>query len=108
MKILLDENIPLKFRYDLSTHEVYTVYYQKWLGVKNGELLVKMLEEGFEILISFDQHIEAQQNFEKYPIPVLVLKAQNNSYQTLQKYVKEILEYLNTNLKAGANILILE
>ncbi len=84
MKVLLDENIPLKFRNDLPSYKVYTVYHMGWLGVKNGELLTKMLEENSEVLISFDQHIGEQQNFNRYSIPVLVLRAKNNSYAILK------------------------
>jgi predicted nuclease of predicted toxin-antitoxin system len=40
MKILLDENIDVRFKIFLSdTHEVFTVKDMKWTGFKNGELL---------------------------------------------------------------------
>lgn len=108
MKILLDENIPLKLRHELETHEVYTVSYQQWTGVQNGELLEKMLAEGFEVLITFDQHLAAQQNFETYPIPVLVLKAKDNSFLTLQTCVPRILDVLSKPLKIGVTTLVLD
>ena len=40
MKILLDENLPRKFKIDLGgEHEIKTVRDMNWLGKKNGELL---------------------------------------------------------------------
>lgn len=38
MKVLLDENLPHKLRAYLAKHEVATVAYIGWGGVKNGEL----------------------------------------------------------------------
>ena len=43
MKLLLDENVPKKLKYDLSEFEVYTVRDKRWNGIKNGELLELML-----------------------------------------------------------------
>ena len=39
MKVLLDENLPHKLRAYLAKHEVATVAYMGWAGLKNGELL---------------------------------------------------------------------
>ncbi len=41
MKILLDENIDVRFKklFKDSPHEVYTVRDMQWNGIKNGELL---------------------------------------------------------------------
>ena len=49
MKILIDENLPLKLKSGFGEpHEVYTVREMQWLGKKNGELLGLMTLEGFE------------------------------------------------------------
>jgi hypothetical protein len=39
VKVLLDENLPQKLRLSLTGHEVVTVSYKGWGGLKNGELL---------------------------------------------------------------------
>jgi hypothetical protein len=39
VKVLLDENLPQKLRLSLTAHEVVTVSYKGWGGLKNGELL---------------------------------------------------------------------
>ena len=51
MKVLLDENVTKYLKKDLSDeHEVYTVRDKKWESYSNGELLKKMIEEGFDLL----------------------------------------------------------
>ena len=44
MKILLDECLPKKLKWELSQYNVVTVPEMGWAGVKNGELLRLMLE----------------------------------------------------------------
>ncbi len=41
MKILLDENIDVRFKlfFPADIHEVFTIRDMKWNGIKNGELL---------------------------------------------------------------------
>ena len=103
MKLLLDENIPRKLKRDLNEHEVYHVSDKGWQGKKNGQLLALMLEDEFDALITIDKNLKYQQNFKKYPIPVLVLAASDNTYLTLQPFAKEILKILGlTKLNAGA------
>lgn len=80
MKLLLDENLPRKMKKDLANHEVFTVRDMRWDGKENGELLALMLANGFEALVSGDKNIPFQQNFQKYPIPIIVLDAPDNTY----------------------------
>jgi len=39
MKFLLDENLPHDLRHFIPGHEVFTVAFMGWAGVKNGDLL---------------------------------------------------------------------
>ena len=87
MKLLLDENLPKRLKKDFADFEIFTVRDKDWNNKKNGELLELMLAEDFNILITFDQNLEHQQNFEKYPITVFVLIAENNTYQILSEFV---------------------
>ena len=80
MKLLLDENVPRQLKMHINRvgslpHEVYTVREKGWNGKTNGELLQLMLSDGFEGLITADKNLQHQQNFDKYPIPVIVLSA---------------------------------
>ncbi len=64
MKLLLDENLPKSLKTDFTEHEIYAVWDKGWNSKKNGELLELMLAENFDALITFDQNLEHQQNFE--------------------------------------------
>lgn len=101
MKLLLDENLPKKLKLDFSEHEIYTVSDKKWNSKKNGELLKLMLEEDFDVLFTFDRNLQYQQNFQKYPIAVIILNAEDNAYITLKELVPQIKEILNINLPVG-------
>ena len=78
MKLLLDENLPRRLKNDLSDHEIFTVREKEWNGLRNGELLQRMIDDGFHALLTFDKNLEHQQNFRLYPISVLVLTAESN------------------------------
>jgi predicted nuclease of predicted toxin-antitoxin system len=101
MKLLLDENLPKRLKHDFPGHEVYTVRDKGWNGKKNGELLALMTGEKFDSLITFDKNLEYQQNFLKFSLPVLVLDATDNSYETLCKLIPEIKLMLSSPLNPG-------
>jgi predicted nuclease of predicted toxin-antitoxin system len=91
MKILLDENMPTKVRYDFGEdHEVTTVRDMGWLGKKNGELLGLATFNGFDILITTDRNLKTQQNLDKVALKFIVILARDNKHQTLQSYVNRI------------------
>ena len=54
MKILLDENLPHELRLYLPGHDVFTVAYMRRAGVRNGDLLARAAESGFQALITMD------------------------------------------------------
>lgn len=101
MKLLFDENLPKRLKNDFPEHETFTVRDKGWNSKKNGELLGLMLTENFDVLITFDQNLEHQQNFEKYPITVFVLIAENNTYQLLNELLPNIKNELGQFLRAG-------
>lgn len=94
MKLLLDENLPGRFKNDFPEHDISTVLEQGWNGISNGELLKLMLENNFEALITFDKNLQHQQNFEKYPVRVIVLTAPSNQYKHLHPLAEKIKEQL--------------
>lgn len=104
MKLLLDENLPKRLKADLVPHEVYTVRDMGWNGIKNGELLKLMQKDRFDVLLTFDKNIQYQQNFQKYPLPVLVLNARDNTYLTISQLVPQIIAVLNGALQPGGTI----
>ena len=102
MKLLLDENLPKRLKQDFQEFEIYTVRDQGWNGVRNGDLLKRLLDTGFKTLITFDKNLRHQQNFDKYPIAVFVLVAENNTYSILSELVENVRLELNQSLKTGA------
>ena len=55
MRLLLDENLPKRFKLDFLVHEIYTVRDKNWNSKKNGELLKLLLENNFDALLTFDK-----------------------------------------------------
>ena len=91
MKILLDESLPRKLRYDFGgDHEVYTVRDKSWFGKKNGELLKIMTEDKFEIFVTVDRNLPYQQNLEKLPLIIIVLSAVDNRRETLRLLIPKL------------------
>jgi len=78
MKLLLDENLPRDLKQALPGHDVSTVRENGWSGKRNGELLRLMIDHNFDCLLTFDQNLQHQQNFIKYPVAVIVLIAPSN------------------------------
>lgn len=105
MKVLLDENIPRKFKFRFSEYEIFTVQEMGWNGKKNGDLLKSMLAEAFHVLLTVDKNLAYQQNFDKYPIAVVVIDTRDNSYESLMNFLTQIKETLSNTLPSGLTIL---
>ncbi len=106
MKILIDENLPKRLKLLLQDHDVFTVREMGWNGKSNGDLLKLMLEENFNVILTFDKNIEHQQNFKKFSIPVLVINTDDNTFDTIKKYNDNLLNILNASLIAGITKLL--
>ena len=93
MKILLDESLPRKLKYDFDeSHDVFTVRDKAWLGKKNGELLRLMIEDDFDVFITVDRNLPYQQNLQKLEITIFVLCAFDNRRETLKALIPKIFE----------------
>lgn len=91
MKILLDESLPRKLRYDFGEgHEVHTVRDKGWLEKKNGELLKLMTDNEFELFVTVDQNLRYQQNLSEIALTIVVLCAINNRRETLKLLIPKI------------------
>lgn len=75
MKVLLDEQLPHRLRNHLGAHHVFTVRYQGWSGLKNGELITAAEIEGFDVFVTGDKSISYEQNLASRRIAVVVLSA---------------------------------
>ena len=106
MKLLLDENLPKRLKYDFADHEIYTVRDKDWNGIKNGQLLQPMIDNSFQALLTFDKNLQHQQNFQKYTIAVFVFSALSNTYSELTKLSPKVHEYLNKGTLPTGTIVI--
>lgn len=101
MKLLLDENLPRKLKRELSQHEASTAAEMGWNGKTNGELLALMLKENFQALLTADKNLQHQQNFQTYPIPVIVLNARFITFENLQPLMPKVNDLLTDQLPDG-------
>ena len=75
MKVFLDENLPHLLRNHLGDHDVFTVRYKGWAGLKNGELLKTAEDDGFQVFITGDQTLSYEQNPIGRTLAVVVLSS---------------------------------
>ena len=75
MKVLLDENLDHRLRKHLGSHDVFTVSYQGWGGLKNGKLLEVAESDGFELLITGDRTLSYEQNLTGRRLAILALSS---------------------------------
>jgi hypothetical protein len=101
MKVLLDECVDVDFRKQLTGHDVFTVAYMKWKGLKNGDLLARADSEGFEVFVTTDRGVTYQQHVAKLSIAVIILCALTNDIEDLQPLAPALLTALN-HVKPGS------
>ena len=92
MKVLLDENMPHGMRSHLTDHEVFVTARLGWNSIRNGLLLGKAEEAGFEILVTADQSMSYQQKIVGRSLGVLVLDT--NRWRSIKPRMPSIAEAL--------------
>ena len=75
MKVLLDEHLPHRLRHHLGPHDVFTVDFMGWSGLKNGELLRTAEANGIEVFVTGDKNISYQQNLADRRMAIVTLSA---------------------------------
>lgn len=58
MKVLLDENLHIRWGAYLSGHEIIHATKAGFAGKKNGELLRLAIEQRFEAFVTMDQNLQ--------------------------------------------------
>lgn len=95
MKLLLDEQLPVKLYRDFSPeHEACTSRYMGWLGKQNGELLGLMNIHGFDGLVTNDKNLIYQQNLDRFPIRYFVLNSPTNNIQDHRVQIEKLKKLL--------------
>lgn len=105
MRILLDENLDWRQRRSLSGHEVESVPLIGWAGMKNGKLLSRAIEAGFEVFVTMDRGIPHQQNLASSPIRIARFAAVSNRLADTRPLMPLLLAAL-PHLKPGSGTVI--
>ena len=82
MRVLLDECVPERLRDELPGHQVRTAREAGLAGKKNG-LLMELASTQFDVLVTVDRGLAAQQNTTSSSLGVVVIQAHSNSFATL-------------------------
>lgn len=92
MRVLIDEQLPvkLKYRFTDAAYETYTVKEMGWLGKKNGELLELMVRNQFNILLTNDKSMYFQQKIEDYALTIININTKTNNYEEIMEVMDEI------------------
>ncbi len=94
MKLLLDECIPEDLAEYIEGHEVHSVSSMGWKGVKNGELMRRTNQSGFDAFLTVDQNLEYQQNIKKYSMAIVVFDVRRNALSELKLKLPALYELL--------------
>ncbi len=87
MKVLLDHNLPKDLAASLSGHLVWTARQRRGDLLENGKLLAVAQAEGFDIRLTADKKMYAQQNHTNRKISILLFG--DNKMSTLEKCILE-------------------
>ena len=98
MKVFFDEYVPRPLKNSLPGHDIHTAQEMEWGRLKNGELLRRAEEQGFQVFVASDQNLSYQQNLSERQIAILVLAT--NYWPTLRNNVA-VIENALRSLRPG-------
>jgi hypothetical protein len=84
----------------ISGHEVGRVQILGWAGTKNGALLRRAKEGGFDVLVTVDRNLEYQQNIGASGLALVVLRARSTRVADLLPTMAPLLRVL-PSVEAG-------
>ena len=93
MRILFDQGTPAPLISFLEGHAVTKAKDAGWDKLVNGELLKAAEEAGFEVLLTTDKNMTAQQNLKSRAIAIVVLG--NSQWRIVQRHVRGIAATVN-------------
>lgn len=90
MKILIDENLDQRLAARFSLNEASHVHDLGWQGTRNGALMRKAIEAGFEAFITADKNLRFQQNVPATSLAIFVLDIHPNKLLQQSACVAEV------------------
>ncbi len=99
MRVLLDECLPSRLKRVIPGHDVLTVSDAGWAGKSNGELL-RLTVGRFDVFVTIDKNLPAQQRLERLGIGLIVLRVVSNRFADIVPLVPALLQALG-NIRPG-------
>ncbi|MBD0280377.1 MAG: hypothetical protein ICV81_20780 [Flavisolibacter sp.] len=91
MKLLLDEQLPVKLKDRFpAVFVTSTIKDMKWVGVKDTLLFRHIDESGFDVFITNDKSIRFQQNIHNLSFPIIDLNYFSNRYDDLLNIIEPL------------------
>ncbi len=97
MRIVLDECVPWPLCKHLADHICTSPQRCGWGGFENGDLL-RLAEEGHDLLITSDQNLRYPQNLTGLKIAILELST--NDWNTIRQHIPDIIAHIDL-MKSG-------
>jgi hypothetical protein len=88
MRILFDNGTPKPIARSLFDHEVAFARQIGWHQLRNGELLQRAEEAGYELLLTSDKNMRYQQNLSGRKIAIVVLG--NQQWPDVKLHIERI------------------
>ncbi|MDJ0703511.1 MAG: hypothetical protein QNJ46_09545 [Leptolyngbyaceae cyanobacterium MO_188.B28] len=99
MKILFDQGTPVPLRRFLPGHTIDTAYERGWSELSNGNLLTRVEQEGYKLLITTDRNLRYEQNLANRQIAIVVLMT--TSWPRIKQHTDRIQAVVDT-IQPGA------
>jgi hypothetical protein len=93
MRILFDHGTPAPLIPFLTGHTVTKAMAMGWDQLVNGDLLKAAEQGGFEVLVTTDKNMAAQQNLKSRTLAIVVLG--NSQWRIVQRHVRKIAATVN-------------
>jgi len=93
MRILFDHGTPGPLIPFLAGHNITKAKDAGWDRLVNGELLKAAEQAGFQVLLTTDKNMVAQQNMKNRSIAIVVLG--NSQWRIVQRHVRKIAAAVN-------------
>ena len=72
-KVLIDEGVPHGIRGWIHDADIFSVQWMGWEGIKNGELIKRLNDNQFDVVICNDKQWQYQQNTDRWKFGLIVL-----------------------------------
>ena len=82
MRVLLDECLPRRLKRELTGHDVRTAAEMGWAGKSNGALL-ELLKDEFDVFVTVDKNLPAQQAHRYPQLSFILLKVSKNRFREI-------------------------